>query len=268
MEDGGMLDLGVLGRAVGPLRPVPAVAAAVLLAGIGLAAAGCSTISLREGEDPLFTDELPEWARRVETSMPPGDLLEKAAAGIEAKPPKRDSMFTLHTPWNRGASYLNQSICGLGEYDPGDLLPPPHRRRGHLLLWDGIPGHRFLYYKGAGGAAFPPFAADAEAEVCCFDSGSSHPIPIHRGGIFLSPPYSCIWSTRPAGLPLEDFLRGTVARENDGDPGSYRVEETHILLCGLFCWGRVNRTRYIQVLWIPIPVGRVVVGVVVGDVHK
>jgi hypothetical protein len=35
----------------------------------------------------------------------------------------------------------------------------------------------------------------------------------------------------------------------------YDVREGNILLLGLLGWGRVNRTRYLQLLWIPVPIG-------------
>ena len=37
----------------------------------------------------------------------------------------------------------------------------------------------------------------------------------------------------------------------------YEWKEGFQVLGGLLAWGRVNRKRYIQVLWIPIPVGNV-----------
>ncbi|MHC5034150.1 MAG: hypothetical protein ACYTFZ_03850 [Planctomycetota bacterium] len=37
----------------------------------------------------------------------------------------------------------------------------------------------------------------------------------------------------------------------------YEVKDGTILLLGTIGWGRVNRKRYIQILWIPIPVGDV-----------
>jgi len=36
----------------------------------------------------------------------------------------------------------------------------------------------------------------------------------------------------------------------------YLVRDGSILLLGLVGWGRVNHTRYLQLLWIPIPIGR------------
>ena len=37
----------------------------------------------------------------------------------------------------------------------------------------------------------------------------------------------------------------------------YDLKDGTILLFGILGWGRVNRKRYIQFLWIPIPVGQV-----------
>jgi hypothetical protein len=36
----------------------------------------------------------------------------------------------------------------------------------------------------------------------------------------------------------------------------YDVRDGNVLLLGLIGWGRVNHRRYVQVLWIPIPVGK------------
>jgi hypothetical protein len=37
----------------------------------------------------------------------------------------------------------------------------------------------------------------------------------------------------------------------------YALKDGTVLLLGAVAWGRVNRKRYIQILWIPIPVGKV-----------
>jgi hypothetical protein len=37
----------------------------------------------------------------------------------------------------------------------------------------------------------------------------------------------------------------------------YDLKDGTVLLFGALGWGRVNRRRYVQILWIPVPVGRV-----------
>ena len=41
------------------------------------------------------------------------------------------------------------------------------------------------------------------------------------------------------------------------DEVKYELKDGTSILMGLFGWGRVNHRRYLQLLWIPIPIGEV-----------
>jgi hypothetical protein len=121
------------------------------------------------------------------------------------------------------------------------------------LLWDGVPGHRFLHSRGR---RFYDLAfVYGTSDFAYRDLEGEDPEPFLRRGKHVSLPFSHSWTAQPAGVEPEAYLEGVSAGTRDGAPARFRVEETHQVLCGLIGWGRVNRTRYVQILWIPIPIG-------------
>ena len=67
------------------------------------------------------------------------------------------------------------------------------------------------------------------------------------------------WTRVRQVMPVDDYdepgLSAVVPAKVSLSSVRYDVRDGNIVLLGIYGWGRVNRTRYIQILWIPIPVG-------------
>ncbi|MHC4591482.1 MAG: hypothetical protein ACYS8L_02165, partial [Planctomycetota bacterium] len=69
--------------------------------------------------------------------------------------------------------------------------------------------------------------------------------------------YNRIRQVMPVDASGDASLDGFEDEETAPTPVRYNVKDGTSLLFGLLGWGRVNRRRYVQILWIPIPVGKV-----------
>ena len=61
----------------------------------------------------------------------------------------------------------------------------------------------------------------------------------------------------PIGRDGNPGLHAIVDPEVGLDEVKYELKDGTSILMGLFGWGRVNHSRYLQLLWIPIPIGTV-----------
>ena len=67
-----------------------------------------------------------------------------------------------------------------------------------------------------------------------------------------------MWAERkaaPVSADGDPILKSVFSADVDPNDVRYQWREGHFLWGGLIGWGRLNRRRYIQILWIPIPIG-------------
>jgi len=224
-----------------------------LLAALVVTQTGC-TMYLCSGGGPLQRNELGDWAGIKDTSLPQGSQLRKAIDELKAQPigltltdkasPGRTLIrkFRLTTPlWLR----LFPSPSGSQE-----LLYDASAERPRELLtvkqgWDlgaVIPAVAPGTFTGTERSS--TFIASTRERVGATAFGALFLLTwVHHGDV------------RPVGKNGKTSLHTVAGANVDIDRVPYRVQSGSFLLGGIFGWGRVNRKRYIQILWIPIQVG-------------
>ena len=235
---------------------VKAVASAA--AALALMQAGCCTFLRSRGGGPLKREELGDWAGLALMPLP-----EREEARRQVR---------------RLARILNDRMDGEYVDVHGVSFAPTEgvmvRRIGHPWTW-GLPGHRhadvlacnaaikdsrqFLgTVEGWGLGGYVGDYVHAWRQITLSDVETGEPVAAKRFEVIGTPlgymRTRLVWPASPVGdanlrvaAPPGVFL---------GDV-PYVLADGSTVLGGLYGWGRVNRTRYIQILWLPIAVGPV-----------
>jgi hypothetical protein len=193
------------------------------------------------------------------------------------------SPFRGEYAYTEGPHWLSTAIP-----DPWDFpfaRTPGHVVKGTFPLWRrAIPSTRhghFVYYDPSRSEAREFYALEKQwgcglfigdfiwftQRVDAYDVTTRERVAAGTKACFLG--WGVVWSRLRQILPVAaDGKRGLHALADPGvDFGDvrYDVRDGNILLLGLIGWGRVSRRRYIQVLWIPIPVSAAGTGLPRGE---
>ncbi|MFW6161503.1 MAG: hypothetical protein ACODAJ_01970 [Planctomycetota bacterium] len=234
---------------------------AVAAAAAVVTQAGCTFFGA-SGGGPLRRSELGDWAGMSEMTRPAG--LQSLVAELKETP---NSPFT--------AKYSLRGDAALFSTNFNEILDVPFtpapglRIKGRLNPWlRFVPGPQsgdWLYYDESDPSARQFYAAEHEWDalvawgerVDAWDVATGERVAAR--GTFSLPGfglgYNRVRKVRPvdaAGLPGLDTIAYTKRPLSDV---RYDLRDGSILFLGLLGWGRVNRIRYLQVLWIPIAIG-------------
>lgn len=245
-----------------------------LIALAAFATSGC-TFWYGSGGGPLTREELGDWAGIPEGTMPTADrvrgLLEQ----------ERWPAFSFSGEFRMvgDASILYVQLPGL-PYNMPFSPAPNHEIRGRFPYWRHlIPSARTGVYVFLPSTDYRRTAAAREfrasedewgaglivgdflftGEVAnAYDWATDQRVAAESSLVLFGwgLGYNRIRQVMPVDASGGDALDGFEDEESAQNPVLYNVKDGTSLLFGLLGWGRVNRTRYLQILWIPVPVGQ------------
>jgi hypothetical protein len=139
----------------------------------------------------------------------------------------------------------------------------PCARQGHFVYYDpNDPTRREFYARGdqwGCGLFFGDFVVSGE-RVDAYDVMSRQRVAARSLSCVLG--WGVGWSRLRWVMPVDRDGRRDLHALADPklslDEVRYDVRDGTILLLGLVGWGRVNHWRYVQIFWIPVPLGRAV----------
>ena len=221
---------------------------------------------LCEGGGPLRQDDLGDWLGLREAHAPAPQNLAAQASEVEKT---RNRVFAgkFSIPADLPIFALN---CGMVYEIPFTPAPGLIVKGEMNLLWSlFVPGRQdgrwlFFHPKRPEGRRF--LATEREWGWLLFgtDSANAYDVASGRlvaaqrtnevGGLGLG--WMRVRRILPVGRSDIPGLDGAVSPNLPLENLRYDLRDANILLLGLVGWGRVNHTRYIQLLWVPIPVGQ------------
>ena len=230
---------------------------------VALGQSGCMFFAA-SGGGPLKRSELGDWAGMAPRPMPDAQQLKTLMADLKTLP---NSTFTgrysLRGDANVFATNFNEIL------DVPFTPAPGLRIKGRLNPWlRFVPGPQhgdWLYYDEKDASARQFYASEDEWDVLvgwgervdCWDVATGQRVAARA--ITSVPGFALGWTRVRKVRPVDDTgLPGlnTIAYSKlPLSEARYDIREGNAVLLGALGWGRVNRTRYIQILWIPIPVG-------------
>ena len=230
-----------------------------------LLACGC-TIMMCDGGGPLREDQLGEWAGLRQSSPPTTKALAANANELMAvKNRVFAGKFSIPADlpifaFNCGMVYEVPFTPAPGLIVKGEMnllwsLLVPGRQDGRWLFFHPkrSEGRRFYVVEREWGWLL--FGTDA---ANAYDVGTGRLVAAQRtdevGGLGLG--WMRVRRVLPVGRSGEPGLDGIVSPNLPFENIRYDLRDASILLLGLVGWGRVNHTRYIQLMWVPIPVGQ------------
>lgn len=247
------------------------VAAALGLLALGLMAGGCR-FRYADGGGPLPREELGHWSGMAPEPAPDAATLAAKLAELKAIPLPSFRPLRGEYAYTEGPHWLSTAIP-----DPWDFPFAPARGlvvKGSFPFWArAIPGTRrghYLFYKPSDPAARVIYATERQwgcglffgdflwsrQRVDAYVAASGERVAAKATSCFLG------WGLGPTRLrqvlPVDkDGSRGLHALADSRTPPDavrYHLRDARFVLFGLIGWGRVNHRRYIQLLWLLIPV--------------
>jgi len=247
------------------MRAGRALALVAMALGLMLTQSGC-TMFLCSGGGTLSRAELGDWAGLGEKPAPSPTQLEGLVSDLKmVKSATFLGRFSLHG--DSGAFALNCGQCYEVPFTPvsGVII------KGRMSPWARfVPsfqtGH-WLYFHPTKKDTRTFYAAESEwgllicggERVDAYDVATRERVAARATEEFIG--LGLGWTrtrqVRPVDRLGDAGLGPLVSTRTDLAKVRYQLRDANILLLGALGWGRVNHRRYIQVLWIPIPVATV-----------
>jgi hypothetical protein len=239
--------------------------AAALLVGVALVQSGC-TFFAAGGGGALRREELGDWLGMAPMAKPDAQRLKGLMAELRAVPNRPfGSTYSL-----RGDANLFSANCN--EIIDVPFTPAPGLRiKGRLNPWlRFVPGSQhgdWLYYDERDATARRFYASEDEWDalvawgerVDCWEAASLERVAARAvtsvPGLGLG--WTRVRKIRPVDATGVPGLNTIAYSKRSLSEAQYDARDGSIVLLGALGWGRVNRRRYLQILWLPIPVGRV-----------
>ena len=247
-----------------PWRPVGLVGAALLM----VSTSGCMFFAAKGG-GPLKRSELGAWAGIAASPLPDAERLSALVKRLKLT---RMNIFTGRYSQVRGPLAADLNFGHPCEYP---FTPARGMRvKGRFNQWPRLlPGSRhgdWLYYVESRGNHREFYASEtdwdcgflvlgyllADDQVDAFDVTTRERVAAQKSNIFLTPlVYMRVRRVLPVDTKGRSGLHALVDPKTNLAEARYNLRDGTALLMGAVAWGRVNRRRYTQILWIPIAVG-------------
>ena len=247
-------------------RPIPPRTALCLVVVLPVAMCGCSFF-LADGGGPLRRQELGDWA-----GIPEEPLIERGRLDALVRQLRYCGQKPLAGEFSlrEGSWPARLGIClpfcapftpAFGYQVRGHRRPalwlPPGRRRGEWLFHNpfGEPWRQFVATEGGWGLGL--WAGDLvfgwrHANAYALESLAR--VAATRSQFILGPLlYARCSRVLPVGIDAAPGIHALAHPRMGLDDVRYDLRDGTILLGGLLGWGRVNHCRFVQFLWMPIP---------------
>ena len=231
-----------------------------LLSAVVLLSSGC-TFYLFSGGGPLTGDEIAGLRGILEPErelLKPADIREWAANLRTGTHDPAKGEYILKSDKDMGAIRLPFKL--------GDTF---HAKGKHQTVGREMDESGWLYYVPRPSSSREFYAVkrvipnNLSAMIAFYSSHSAHDVATgkrvkHMSGFMVL--FGLLWFSECALDPVDDAGERGLAVVADGSvdlaEAQYKYRKGHSLLWGVVAWGRVNHNRYLQLLWIPIPLGR------------
>lgn len=247
------------------MRTTRSLLLCLALAVAALSQCGCTMFIFCDGGGPLTYHELGDWLGMEPLPAPEpqqlaalvADLKQVQHAGFSGRYslPGDASVFSMNfiqifsVPFTPAPGLIVK-----GRYNPWKAFVPGSQHGDWLYFDPAKPGKRQFYAAQNGSDCILAWWDRADA----YDVATRQRVASRRTSDVIG--LGLGWTRYREVAPLdEDEQPGVQALASpaaDPTKARYLVRDGNILLLGIVGWGRVNHTRYIQVLWIPIPVGK------------
>jgi len=239
------------------------VLACMAIAGLALGQTGCTMFVLCDGGGPMKKEELGDWLGLAPKPAPEAAQLAKLVEDLKQV---KHAGFAGRYSLPGDAASLSVKLFYAIElpFTPAPGLVVKGRKTGSVLVPGGQRGD-WLYFDPGKRAAKQFYASEDQWDclLCWFGRADAYDVATRErvavrttgeiGGLWLG------WTRVREVMPVDDDGRAGVhplaGPKVDPAKVKYQVREGSFLLFGLVGWGRVNHTRYLQLLWIPIPIG-------------
>jgi len=229
---------------------------------------GC-TFYMCSGGGPLRYDELGDWLGIAELERPPAselrDLRERTdwgtwkICGGTFKLPGDYWGFSLGIPGDTH-KYPFTPVPGFelrGRFPLCKRLIPSKRKGLHIYLPQGD-GREFYATESEWGPGLMLGDFIAAGDTAnAYDAATHERVAAQKTSIAFG--LGLLYTRCRSILPVDERGREglQVIKDRSISPRRtpYKLKDGSISLFGMLGWGRVNRKRYIQILWIPIPIG-------------
>jgi len=234
-----------------------------LLAALAVTQTGC-TMDPCSGGGPLKRDELGDWAGMAAPPAPGVASLQKRARKLATC---TNDPSTCERVWEAGSRDVSIEWGRLGSIPLEPAYGMEIRAKFNNPLNLAVLGEserEYLYTKPQSDGGRSVYAINREScyvflggeQADGYDVATGRRVAAQKQTVALS--YLLYTRFRLAKPVDEAGKRGLHAIADpavDLDEVDYDLRDVTTIACGLFGWGRVNRKRYIQILWIPIQVG-------------
>jgi len=237
--------------------------AALAIALLAIAQSGCTMFICCDGEGPMKKEELGDWLGLAPKPAPEPQKLAGLVADL--KQVKHAGFSGRYSLWGDAASLSVKFFYAMEvPFTPAPGLMVKGRKTGSVLVPGGQHGD-WLYFDPDKRIKKEFYASEDgwDCLVCWFGRWDAYDVATRErvaarktdeiGGLWLG--WTRVRDVEPVD---EDGHCGVHPLANPRvDPAKvkYVVRDGSFLLFGLVGWGRVNHTRYLQLLWIPIPLG-------------
>jgi len=233
---------------------------------LALAQGGC-TMFMCSGDGPLKRSELGDWAGLAPRPAPDAKALE--ALVPELQKIESNTFAGRYSMW--GDSGLFDLNCGMVfdiPFTPAPGMVVKGRLNPWLRFWPGGQHGDWVYFDRIHKHNRQFYASEDEWDALivwhersdAYDVATRERLASHRTDEFIG--LGLGWTRVRDVVPVTRYgeagLHALASPSVAPDQVLYQVRDGNIVLLGIFGWGRVNRWRYVQVLWIPIPVAKVV----------
>lgn len=239
--------------------------ALVALAALALGQCGCTMFIFCDGEGPLAREELGDWLGLEARPAPePAEL----AARVEELKGMQQAGFAGRYSLPGDAASLSFRLFFLFDipFTPAPGLVVKGRRNPWLAFVPGGQRGDWLYFDPDKPAKKRFYASqdqwDALVVWCdrtdAYDVATRERVAAKRTDemIGLGLGYTRVREVVPLDRDEVGGVHALADQHVDPAKVKYRVRDGTCLLLGIVGWGRVNHTRYLQLLWVPIPIGR------------
>ncbi len=237
--------------------------AAAAAAALVVAQSGCMFFAA-SGGGPLQRSELGDWAGMSEKAKPSPQGLESLIGRLKATPNRPFlGKYSLRGDAGLFAANFNEILDVPFTPVPGLII------KGRLNPWlRFVPGPQhgdWLYYDQRDAEARQFYASEDEWDavvawgerVDCWDLATGERVAARA--VISVPGFGLGWTRVRKVRPVDDTglpgLNTVAYSKRPLADAQYDIRDGSILLLGALGWGRVNRRRYIQILWLPIPIG-------------
>ena len=207
-----------------------------------LGLSGCNTIIYCAGSSPYPLAE----SRRLTLEapdIPDVSVLREAATRVTTRRRGRGK------DWDEVGKGLLHKVTE---------APPPGQgsQDFHWIAWDEVEGHRVLYVVEQHSNEATLAVGESWSRTDVYDAATGERLASWgRGGYTVLLVFAEEYVVKPAEIKGVSAVRKLMSREIESGALEHEVREGSILALGVVGWGRSNHRRYLQLLWIPIPIG-------------